>query len=115
MNRCCLCDCEFEGFGNNPSPLVSEGRCCDSCNMYVIQARMYGMTYDISGPVDVGDLVTIFHSKNSSTPYEAFKQSKFIAGEVTDRLDNGKLEGTWGNFVLDPNEDCYINLTKVKN
>ena len=39
---CCICGCEFEGYGNNPSPLVNdeEARCCDECNWKVIEARI---------------------------------------------------------------------------
>lgn len=43
VNECCLCGSEYEGHGNNPSP-VSEGegdRCCNICNtMMVIPARL---------------------------------------------------------------------------
>lgn len=38
--RCVLCGCELEGYGNNPYPLATEGRCCDSCDMQVVAARM---------------------------------------------------------------------------
>lgn len=39
---CCICGCEFEGYGNNPYPLVNdeEARCCDECNWKVIEARI---------------------------------------------------------------------------
>lgn len=40
MERCVLCGCEFEGYGNNPAPLAREGRCCDACNMQVVEARL---------------------------------------------------------------------------
>lgn len=39
LNTCCLCGAEFEGYGNNPAPLASEGRCCDACNEKVVSAR----------------------------------------------------------------------------
>lgn len=40
---CCLCGQEYEGWGNNPYPLATEGECCDSCNMAkVIPARIFG-------------------------------------------------------------------------
>ena len=29
---CCICGCEFTGYGNNPFPLSNTGRCCDECN-----------------------------------------------------------------------------------
>ena len=39
-NKCCICDKEFEGYGNNPDPITKEGRCCDECNKKVIRARV---------------------------------------------------------------------------
>jgi hypothetical protein len=42
--KCCLCDKEVEGFGNNPDPLPvnhEDDECCDECNFNkVIPARM---------------------------------------------------------------------------
>lgn len=41
MKKCCICGKEFEGWGNNPWPVKSEGLCCDDCNMeYVIPKRI---------------------------------------------------------------------------
>ena len=37
---CCLCGKKFRGFGNNPYPLRTRGRCCDECNEQVIIARL---------------------------------------------------------------------------
>jgi len=36
---CSVCEQEFQGFGNNASPL-NDGICCDSCNTEVIMARL---------------------------------------------------------------------------
>jgi hypothetical protein len=33
---CVLCKQKFEGHGNNPAPLLEEGRCCDDCNVNTI-------------------------------------------------------------------------------
>ena len=39
--KCILCKKEFEGFGNNPAPLSTEGVCCDMCNFNkVVPARI---------------------------------------------------------------------------
>ena len=39
--KCCLCNEEIKGYGNNALPL-KDGRCCDSCNIAkVIPARLY--------------------------------------------------------------------------
>ena len=44
---CCICDKEFEGYGNNPWPIKENYKngsiqeCCDDCNVkYVISARL---------------------------------------------------------------------------
>lgn len=38
---CCICGKEFEGYGNNPSPIKDDGVCCDDCNVNkVIPARI---------------------------------------------------------------------------
>lgn len=40
--KCCICGEEFEGYGNNPAPVVEDedARCCDGCNLAsVIPAR----------------------------------------------------------------------------
>ncbi len=40
MFKCCLCNKEFKGFGNNAKPLKN-GICCDECNTYkVIPTRI---------------------------------------------------------------------------
>ena len=36
---CCICGKNYRGYGNNPYPLEKTGRCCDSCNNKVIEAR----------------------------------------------------------------------------
>ena len=39
---CCICKCEYTGWGNNPKPVKSKGRCCDMCNNgIVITQRLY--------------------------------------------------------------------------
>lgn len=39
---CAICKCDCEGYGNNPYPLVTDkdARCCDMCNMLVVQHRI---------------------------------------------------------------------------
>ena len=40
--KCVICGEEIEGkYGNNPDPIRSEGRCCDTCNFkYVVPYRI---------------------------------------------------------------------------
>lgn len=43
LKKCCICGCEFDGWGNNPYPCVLGENvvCCDACNWeYVIPARL---------------------------------------------------------------------------
>ena len=40
MTDCVLCGDVVDGFGNNPYPLADGGKCCDSCNMDVVGARL---------------------------------------------------------------------------
>lgn len=40
--KCCICFKEFEGYGNNPEPVLKKGRCCDECNAkWVIPIREF--------------------------------------------------------------------------
>jgi hypothetical protein len=40
--KCCLCKTIHRGYGNNPAPLVvdEKSKCCDECNMKVLEARL---------------------------------------------------------------------------
>ena len=41
VHSCVLCSDDFEGYGNNPWPLNGgRGRGCDTCNDYVLLARI---------------------------------------------------------------------------
>lgn len=44
---CCICGEHFWGYGNNPDPISTEGRCCDECNeRYVVAARVTGLNLE---------------------------------------------------------------------
>lgn len=38
VHTCCMCEEKYKGFGNNARP-VYEGRCCDGCNLVVLNCR----------------------------------------------------------------------------
>lgn len=38
--KCCICNKEIIGKGNNPQPLRQNGRCCDVCNFSVVKERL---------------------------------------------------------------------------
>ena len=54
--ECVLCKDSFTGFGNNPYPLSKEegARCCDGCNMVVVEARIKNL-YPNFGKPKVGN------------------------------------------------------------
>lgn len=37
---CVICKNLFTGFGHNPDPISTKGRCCDECNNIVILTRL---------------------------------------------------------------------------
>lgn len=39
--KCCICNAEIIGYGNNPYPVVNDENsvCCDLCNMMVVIPR----------------------------------------------------------------------------
>lgn len=50
--KCCICDGTFNGYGNNPWPVVEDknARCCDQCNeTKVIPARIVQIMERSSG------------------------------------------------------------------
>lgn len=36
MKTCCICGQPFEGYGNNPAPVKTRGKCCDVCNIEIV-------------------------------------------------------------------------------
>ncbi len=34
--KCVICKNIWYGFGNNPSPIKDNGKCCDSCNFNIV-------------------------------------------------------------------------------
>ena len=110
--KCCICGEEFEGYGNNPYPLCDENdlesRCCNECDSLVITARIMQMKLK-GGDIKQGDLVVIFHSKNSDEPINTLLNSgKFLTGYAEESDQQGNWIGTWGNFVLDKNDSYKI-------
>ena len=40
LNKCCICNKKFIGYGHNPEPVRNWGSCCNDCNNYVISVRI---------------------------------------------------------------------------
>ena len=82
--QCCICGCEFTGFGNNPFPLSNDGRCCDECNGKVIEVRMGETTGQIKR--------------------RAFK-------DLLDEFYNGKTENGLYTSSNEYNEQMIVTIT----
>ena len=35
-NSCCLCRQRFRGYGNNPWPVLQDGKACEECNVKIV-------------------------------------------------------------------------------
>ena len=126
--RCCICGQDFSGYGNNPYPLCHkddyESRCCNDCDMIVINARRLQMSainedWSTLSPDMLKEklnhkTIVIFYSKDSNQPIDTYMNfGKFLAGNISneeDSIKNKKIKGTWGNFQLDIEEDSYCVL-----
>lgn len=53
--KCCICNEYFEGFGNNPAPLIEQenARCCDECNNMVVLFRIQKIQVSKKISIDV--------------------------------------------------------------
>lgn len=121
--RCCICGEDFNGFGNNPFPLVQrddyESRCCDDCDEYVVSARLLGLKKQLDLDIKQSDeeltkfledkYIVIFWSSSSNLPTDRINNTgKFLIGEITGQVVKRKIAGSWGNFLLDLEKDSYI-------
>ena len=115
--KCSICGCQISGFGNNPFPLCNvddyESRCCDECNIMVVNARII-QSGKKDETIEVGDQLMIFYAKNSAEPTTMIgEQRKFLPGTVEsiDKQDKKIIyKGSWGNFVIDSETDQFIKI-----
>lgn len=118
--KCCVCESNIDGYGNNPYPLCAkddyESRCCNICNSKVIQARIVStkLSNKTINQLNKGDEIVIFHTKQSNDPIELINcNSQFLAGivetiEMSDDLDGKYVAfGTWGNYFI-TDEDSFM-------
>lgn len=65
--ECCICGKEFSGYGNNPWPVMSEGRCCDECNFdTVLPARLAGTSKKVKAKDSIDDLNRLIESEDEA-------------------------------------------------
>ena len=116
--KCCLCGCEFDGFGNNPWPLVSrtdyDSRCCNTCDeAYVIPARIQIHTDAMSPEEPVvpwNSTIAIFHAEADPAPTKMFlNDNKTLVGQVREIKDD-KYYGAWGDFPVNPKTDSFYQI-----
>lgn len=115
---CCICGQSFEGYGNNPSPMKLDWRCCDKCNERVIATRLLLSKYQSSEQskaeivkmcsennkektIGVGSEIIIIDMKNE-------KDYSGRYGTIVHIDDIGQLHGTWGGCALIPNVDVFL-------
>jgi len=114
--KCIICGNEISNYGNNPFPLCAEddyeSRCCDSCDAFVIQARIALMKKNED--IKDGDTVVIFYSKQSELPTKVLADTgKFLSGEVYsvyERKNKINYVGSWGSFELNNKTDQFVKL-----
>jgi hypothetical protein len=74
--RCCLCACTLPDHGHSPEPLISRGRCCDSCH----QRRVLPRSLDNPG----GDMDSDEESADEDTDvYPEGEQDASMTPEAT--------------------------------
>ena len=66
-NTCVICGKEFNGYGNNPWPVVKSGKCCDECNFdIVLPARMAGNTRKVKVKDSTRDITALIASEEEA-------------------------------------------------
>ena len=117
---CCICGQSFEGYGNNPSPMKINGRCCDKCNEKVIATRLLLSKYQ-SNEQPKAEIVKMCSENNKEKTIVVgseviiidMKNEKDYAGRygVIVHIDDiGQLHGSWGGCALIPDVDIYLVL-----
>ncbi len=84
---CCICGNECENkYGNNPYPLNNSGRCCNTCNVKVVESRQ------MMSKIKVGTRIMLDKDMNDPQP--------ILKGEMglVDFIDGiGQIHMKWDN------------------
>lgn len=65
--ECCICGKEFTGYGNNPWPVMKDGKCCDECNFdTVLPARLAGNSKKVKTKDSLTDLNALIKSEDEA-------------------------------------------------
>ena len=67
LQECCICGKEFTGYGNNPWPVMTAGKCCDTCNFEtVLPARLAGNSKRVKTKDSLDDLNALIKSEDEA-------------------------------------------------
>ena len=90
-HKCCICGEPIEGHGNNPSPVKTEGDCCDKCNAeVVIPARIEKMKAAASEKVN--EELTETESEEVKSTSEESEEESLEEKEVKELTEEEKQE-----------------------
>lgn len=66
-NTCVICGKHFTGYGNNPWPVATHGKCCDDCNFEVVlPARLEGLEKKSTQNDSLKDLDALIKSEQEA-------------------------------------------------
>ncbi len=118
-HKCCICGEPIEGHGNNPSPVKTEGDCCDKCNAeVVIPARIEKMKAAASEKVN--EELTETESEEVKSTSEESEEESLEEKEVKELTEDEKreivLQWLTNNFEEDQVEEVLdiLNMEIVE-
>ena len=119
-HKCCICGEPIEGHGNNPSPVKTEGDCCDKCNAeVVIPARIEKMKAAASEKVN--EELTETESEEVKPASEESEEESLEEKEVKELTEDEKreivLQWLTNNFEEDQVEEVLdiLNMEIVED
>ena len=119
-HKCCICGEPIEGHGNNPSPVKTEGDCCDKCNAeVVIPARIEKMKAAASEKVN--EELTETESEEVKPTSEESEEESLEEKEVKELTEDEKreivLQWLTNNFEEDQVEEVLdiLNMEIVED
>lgn len=116
--KCCICGKEFEGWGNNPAPILNgeDDRCCDECNWeHVIperikQAEITRFVNDVLDILEDGQILVVYQPADSKHDVKVIDNNL----ETLQDIVNGYIEvvNIGNGILLVCNEEGKIHQLK---
>lgn len=91
MRPCCICGKPFDGRGNNPKPIETNGVCCDECNNNLVIPRRLRDAKIARIQRDADALAKKAADKHASEKLNAFVGKAVIVKFWDDSTDRGVL------------------------